>query len=222
MNLAPFIDHTILKNTTTNNDVNKICSEAMEYGFAAVCVPPCFVNNAAALVKGTGVKVATVIGFPFGYHHQQVKITEASKAIADGADELDMVINIAALKSDVWPVLEEEAKAISDLTSSNNSTLKLIIETGILSDEEIIKCCQLYQRYPIQFLKTSTGFGGEGASVHAVQLMRKHLPHHIQIKASGGIRDYAFAKQLIDAGATRLGCSAGIAIVNGEPSTESY
>jgi deoxyribose-phosphate aldolase len=222
MSLARFIDHTILKNTTTAADVDKICKEATEYGFAAVCVPPYFVSDAKKLVEGSTVKVATVIGFPFGYHHYKTKAEEVSIAIGEGADELDVVMNIAAFKSNDLAYIETEAEALSMMTAGANKTVKVILESGILTDEEIIKCCEIYQHYPVQFLKTSTGFGGDGASVHAVELMRKHLPLHIQIKASGGIRTAEFAQQLIDAGATRLGCSAGVAIVKGERGTGSY
>ena len=222
MNLAPFIDHTVLKNTTTINDIDKLCQEAVAYGFAAVCIPPYYVPEAKKRVEASRVKVATVIGFPFGYNDYKTKIKEAKQAVIDGAGELDMVMNIAAFKNNNLAYLEKEIKAMCKLTMECNQTLKVIIESGILSYEEVIACCNFYSQYPVDFLKTSTGFGGEGASVKAVQLMREHLPEHIQIKASGGIRDYAFAKELIDAGATRLGCSASIAILKGEPSHESY
>lgn len=222
MSLAQFIDHTILKNTTTIADVDKICEEAVHYSFAAVCVPPYFVSDARKLLENSAVKVATVIGFPFGYHHYKTKLEETNIAIEEGADELDVVMNIAAFKSNDLAYVETEIGVLSKLTSDKSKTLKVIIESGVLSDEEIVRCCEIYQHYPVQFLKTSTGFGGEGASVHAVQLMRKHLPASIQIKASGGIRTAEFAQQLIDAGATRLGCSAGIAIVKGESGSGNY
>jgi deoxyribose-phosphate aldolase len=222
MLLAPFIDHTILKNLTTVADVDKTCQEAIEWGFAAVCLPPYFVQDAKKILETSPVKVATVIGFPFGYHTYQTKLQEATQAIADGADELDMVMNLAAFKSNDMAYLEAEIDAVSKLTTEKGKTLKVIIETGILSEEEIIKCCELYRHFPIQFLKTSTGYVHKGASVEAVQIMRKHLPEHIQIKASGGIKTYEFAKALIDAGATRLGCSASIAIVTGADSDSSY
>jgi deoxyribose-phosphate aldolase len=131
-------------------------------------------------------------------------------------------MNIAAFRSNDTAYVQAEAEAISALTSAAGKTLKIIIESGILSDEEIIQCCHLYSHFPVQFLKTSTGFAEKSASVHAVQLMRKYLPEHIQIKASGGIKTYGFAKELIDAGATRLGCSASVPIMNGEPPVASY
>lgn len=222
MHLAPFIDHTTLKNVTTIADADRLCNEAMEFGFAAVCLPPYYVQDARKLVAGSGVKVATVIGFPFGYHHYKTKVEEAHLAIADGADELDMVMNLAAFKSNDLAYLETEISEVSALSSQAGKTLKVIIESGVLSDEEIIKCCQLYQHYPVQFLKTSTGFADKGASVEAVRLLRQHLPTHIRIKASGGIKTADFAKALIDAGATRLGCSASVAMVKGESGKDNY
>ena len=222
MQIASFIDHTVLKNTTTIADIDKICNEAIEYGFAAVCVPPYFVQDAKKLLQGTAVKLATVIGFPFGYQESIVKLNEADIAIHHGADEIDMVMNIAAFKSNDLAYVESEVQDISGLTSACQKTLKVIIESGVLSDEEIIKCCELYQHFPVQFLKTSTGYADKGASVEAVKLMRKHLPETIQIKASGGIRTFDFAKELIEAGATRLGCSASVAIVKGESGSGNY
>lgn len=222
MTLAPFIDHTVLKNVTTTADIDRICNEAREYRFAAVCVPPYFVQDAKKLLEGSGVNVATVIGFPFGYHHYNTKLQEARIAIEEGADELDMVMNLSAFKSNDLAYVETEAGALSNLTTAEGKTLKVIIESGILSDEEIIKCCELYRHYPVQFLKTSTGFAESGASVAAVRLMRQHLPEIILIKASGGIRTAAFAKELLEAGATRLGCSASVAIVKGESGLGNY
>jgi deoxyribose-phosphate aldolase len=222
MSLARFIDHTILKNTTTIADIDKICNEALEHHFAAVCVPPYFVQDAKKLLSSANVKVATVVGFPFGYHHYKTKEEEARLAIGEGADELDMVMNLAAFKSNDLAYVETEVDNLSKLTSENAKTLKIIIESGILSNEEIIKCCELYRHFPVQFLKTSTGYAEKGASVEAVKLMRQHLPDTIQIKASGGIRTAEFAQQLVDAGATRLGCSASVAIAKGESGTSKY
>lgn len=222
MNLAAFIDHTVLKNTTTVRDIDTLCNEAIEYGFAAVCVPPYFVQDAVRLVQRSTIKVATVIGFPFGYHHYKTKLHEAQLAVGDGADELDMVMNLAAFKSNDLAYVEAETDAVCKLVTENRKTLKIIIESGILSDEEIIKCCELYRHFPVHFLKTSTGYAEKGATAKAVRLMRTHLPEHIQIKASGGIKTYAFAKELVDAGASRLGCSAGIAIVKDEASDGTY
>jgi len=220
MNLSKYIDHTILKPTTLISDIEKLCIEAKQYQFAAVCVPPNFVKKAKALLEGSTVKVATVIGFPFGYSAVEAKIAEILLAIVDGADELDVVINISAIKNDDWMYLADEINHIMPIIRSKNKVIKIIIESGILTDEEIIKCCEIYGLAGIDYLKTSTGYAEKGATVEAVKLFRQHLPGNIQIKASGGIRDYAFAKQLIDAGATRLGCSASVAIVQGAPAAE--
>lgn len=216
MNIAQFIDHTILKPTTTLEDIRKICAEAIEYKFAAVCVPPPFVRNAKMMLKDSEVKVATVIGFPFGYSVAKAKIFEMQQAIEDGADEIDVVVNLIALKAGQWTYLENEIKFLVEAAHKNGRIIKVIIESGVLSTEEIIKCCEIYSKMGVDFVKTSTGYAEKGASVEAVHIMKAHLPEHIRIKASGGIRDFAFAKELVEAGADRLGCSASIAIVKGE------
>jgi deoxyribose-phosphate aldolase len=213
MPIAHFIDHTVLKPTTVLADIEKVCSEASSYGFAAVCIPPYFVNDARQILGDSTVRIATVIGFPFGYSHYSAKLEETAKALGDGANEIDMVMNLAAFRSNDLAWLETEIKEITDMIAEKNAVLKLIIESGILSSEEIIRCCELYRHYPVHFLKTSTGYAEKGASIEAVRLMREHLPAHIQIKASGGIRDLHFASELIKAGASRLGCSASVEIV---------
>ncbi len=219
MNLNQYIDHTILKPTTLISDIEKLCAEAKQYQFAAVCVPPNFVKQAKNLLKDSAVKVATVIGFPFGYSAVEAKIAEILLAMVDGADELDVVINISAIKNNDWLYLANEINHIMPIIRSKDKIIKIIIESGILTDEEIIKCCEIYGLAGIDYLKTSTGYAEKGATLEAVKLFRQHLPNQVQIKASGGIRDYAFAKQLLDAGATRLGCSAGVAIVQGAPAS---
>jgi deoxyribose-phosphate aldolase len=216
ISLASYIDHTILKPTTTSSDIIKLCNEAREYEFAAVCVPPPLVGVAVEGVKGCAVKVATVIGFPFGYSATAAKLAEVEQAIADGADELDIVINLVDLREGRWAQLEEEMTVLTAKAHAGGKIVKVIIESGILSDEEIIRCCKLYTRVGVDFLKTSTGYAEKGATVEAVQLMRQHLPAAIRIKASGGIRDARFARALIAAGADRLGCSASVAIVKEE------
>jgi len=210
-----YIDHTILKPTCLVADIQKLCTEAKQYDFAAVCVPPNFVKLAKELVEGSAVQVATVIGFPFGYSATEAKIAEMILAMVDGADELDVVANISAIKNGDWMAIADEINHIMPIVRSKGKKIKVIIESGVLTDEEIIKCCDIYGVAGIDYLKTSTGYAEKGASVEAVQLFRKHLPEAVQIKASGGIRDYATAKQMIDAGATRIGCSAGVAIVTG-------
>lgn len=213
MQLNQYIDHTILKPATLIADVEKLCSEAMQYGFAAVCVPPPFVKAAKQLLEGSPVKTATVIGFPFGYSAVEAKIAEIVLAMIDGADEVDMVINLIALKNNDWQYLANEINHVMQVVKSKNKVIKIIIESGLLTDDEIIKCCDLYGAAGIDYLKTSTGYAEKGATPEAVKLMRLHLPAHVQIKASGGIRSYEFAASLIKAGATRIGCSAGVAIV---------
>jgi deoxyribose-phosphate aldolase len=222
MSIAHFIDHTILKPSATLADIEKTCNESIEYGFAAVCIPPYFVKDARQILGDAKTKLATVIGFPFGYSHFEAKLAEAGEAITEGADELDIVMNIAAFKSNDLAYLETEIDQLTRLAKEKKLLVKLIIESGILTNEEIIRCCELYKHFPVDFLKTSTGYAEKGASVEAVQLMRAHLPTSIQIKASGGIRTYEFAKQLIEAGATRLGCSASVAIVKGQEGEGTY
>lgn len=213
MSINQFIDHTVLKPTTLMADVQKLCMEAIDYGFAAVCVPPLFVKNATVILAGSKVKVATVIGFPFGYAAVEAKLAEVVLAIIDGASELDMVINISALKNNDWQFLANEINVILPVIKNKGKVIKVIIESGVLTDDEIIKCCDLYGAAGVDFMKTSTGYAEKGASVHAVALMRKHLADNIQIKASGGIKNYTFAKELIAAGATRIGCSSSVQIV---------
>ena len=215
MPLNKYIDHTILKPTCLVSDIEKLCAEAKQYDFAAVCVPPNFVKLAKEKLADSTVQVATVIGFPFGYSATEAKIAEIILAMVDGADELDVVANIAAIKNGDWSAIADEINHIMPLIRSKNKVVKIIIESGVLTDDEIIKCCDIYGIAGIDYLKTSTGYAEKGASVEAVKLFRKHLPDQVQIKASGGIRDYATAQLMIDAGATRIGCSAGVAIVSG-------
>jgi deoxyribose-phosphate aldolase len=215
MPLNKYIDHTILKPTCLVADIEKLCAEAKQYDFAAVCVPPNFVKLAKEKVAGSTVQVATVIGFPFGYSATEAKIAEIILAMVDGADELDVVANISAIKNGDWTAIADEINHIMPIIRSKNKLVKIIIESGVLTDDEIIKCCDIYGIAGIDYLKTSTGYAEKGASVEAVKLFRKHLPDQVQIKASGGIRDYATAQLMIEAGATRIGCSAGVAIVSG-------
>ncbi len=213
MNIASYIDHTVLKPTTSIADAEKLCNEAVEYGFAAVCIPPPFVKRAKTILDPTHIKVATVIGFPFGYSVTESKIAEIVLAIVDGADELDMVINLVALRMGDWAFLTKEVKLATEVVHNKGKIIKIIIESGILTADEIIQCCSHFGPLGIDFMKTSTGYAEKGATVEAVQLMRKYLPSSVKIKASGGIKNYSFASQLIDAGASRLGCSASVQIV---------
>ena len=213
MNIATYIDHTILKPEATTADIEKLCSEAVTSGFKAVCVPQYYVATAKELLTGSNVMLATVIGFPFGYNGTGAKLEEIRQAIADGADELDMVINIAAVKNGEWDFLNKEIAACVQFIHSQDKVMKLIVESGILTEQELESCCKLVSDNKVDFIKTSTGYASAGASVAAVQTMRRLLPAGISIKASGGIRTFAFAKELVDAGADRIGCSASLQIL---------
>lgn len=213
MNIAQYIDHTLLKPTATWNEIENLCKEAMEHGFAAVCVPPLYVKKSKELLTNSGIKTATVIGFPFGYNAIEAKVAEIVLAIVDGADELDMVINISAIKNNDWNFIANEINTVMPIVKNKNKVIKVIIESGVLTDEEIIKCCDIYGAAGVDYVKTSTGYAEKGASIHAVQLIRTHLSDAVKIKASGGIKSYSFAKELINAGANRLGCSSSIQIV---------
>lgn len=214
--VASYIDHTLLKATCRSADISQLCREAIEFRFAAVCVPPFLVKEAADALKDSLVKTTTVIGFPMGYSSIESKLSEIHTAIRDGADELDTVINLIALKNGDWSYLEKEMQQQVELIHQKGKIIKVIVESGILSKDELIHCCSLYGRLGIDYMKTSTGYAEKGASVSDVQIMRAELPAEVKIKASGGIRHYPFAKELIEAGAERLGCSASIQIVEEE------
>jgi deoxyribose-phosphate aldolase len=218
--LAAYIDHTLLRPDATDEQVMQLCDEARNYSFAAVCVPPCYVQQSVErLGPGTRVKVAPVVGFPLGYTHPKVKFLETHQAIEDGANEIDVVMNISAFKSGKYDAVENELTDLANFCHLKGAELKVIIETALLSSEEIEKACELCVSAGVDFVKTSTGFASGGARVEDIQLMRRVLPSHIRIKASGGIKTFADARALIEAGADRLGCSASIQIVKHEQST---
>ncbi|PKV66700.1 deoxyribose-phosphate aldolase [Pontibacter ramchanderi] len=217
--LATYIDHTILRPDATQEQVLQLCDEARNYNFAAVCVPPCYVQLATErLGPGSLVKVATVVGFPLGYSHSKVKFLETHQAIADGANEIDVVMNVSFFKSGRYSEIQNELSDLANFCHLKEAELKVIIETALLSHDEIAKACEICAAAGVDFVKTSTGFASGGARVEDVQLMRRVLPNHIKIKASGGIKTYADALALIEAGADRLGCSASIQIVKHEQS----
>jgi len=209
--LAPYIDHTALKPDTTYLQIFALCEEAQKYGFASVCVNPSMVPMCADLLRGSGVKICTVIGFPLGANASEVKAFEAAHAIKDGADELDMVIDIGALKDDDIDWVSSDITAVRE--ASVGKILKVIIETALLTDEQKVTACEIAKKCGADFVKTSTGFNGGGATVADIALMRQTVGPDMGIKASGGIRDAATAQALLDAGATRLGCSASVTIV---------
>ena len=213
MNLAARIDHTLLRPDATDAQIAQLCQEAAAHGFVSVCVPPCYVAAAAAQLVDTGVAVCTVIGFPLGYATSSVKFKEAEVAMYDGATELDMVINIAALKSGKAELVQAEILDLADLCHVHQALLKVIIETALLTEEEIVLACQLCVAGEADFVKTSTGFASRGASVADVELMRRSLPDTMRIKAAGGIRTREAALALVAAGADRLGSSNSVALL---------
>ena len=211
---APLIDHTLLKANATQEEIGKLCEEAKKFGFASVCVNPAYVSLCSQLLRGSGVKVCTVIGFPLGATTPTVKALEARDAIANGADEIDMVINIGALKSGNYQLVLDDIKAVREAT--RGKILKVILETAYLSREEKIKACELAKQAGADFVKTSTGFGPSGATVEDVRLMREVVGPAMGVKASGGIRSTEDAQKMVAAGATRIGASASVAIVTGQ------
>ncbi|WP_435354519.1 deoxyribose-phosphate aldolase [Emticicia sp. SJ17W-69] len=222
MNLSKYIDHTLLKPTATEMDFRKLCEEIYQNSFYSACVPPYYVAFVKELLEYSDAKVCTVIGFPLGYQTTKVKIEEAQKALQDGADELDMVMNISAFKSMAYKTVKQEIKLLTDLTHSQNALLKVIIETAYLDNFDIRIACEICEEAGADFVKTSTGFANKGADLEQVKLMREVLPNNIQIKASGGIQTYEQATAFIEAGATRLGTSSGVAIVSGGVGYSGY
>lgn len=220
MRLNKFIDHTILKPETTQEQVEKILSEAKEYDFASVCVNPTWVSLAAESLKDTDVKVCTVIGFPLGANTSAVKAFETKDAIANGADEIDMVINIGALKAGNDALVLDDIKAVVD--ASGDKLVKVIIEACLLTDDEKMRACQLSKEAGADYVKTSTGFSTGGATVADVALMRKTVGPDMGVKASGGARSYEDAIAFIEAGASRIGASSGVAIMNGAQADGDY
>ena len=213
MKINHYIEHTLLKPTVTLQEITALCNESKAYEFPVVCVPPMFIKHSKSILKDSNIKIATVIGFPFGYCAIEAKVAEIVLAIIDGADELDMVINITSLKNNDWQYLANEISTIMPIIISKNKIIKVIIESGILTDDEIIKCCDIYGMSGVDYIKTSTGYAERGASVEAIKLIRAHTEQNIKIKASGGIKTLEFASQLIQAGADRLGCSNSVNIV---------
>src|SRR5437868_5642693 len=207
------IDHTLLRPIGTTNDIRRLCTEALEYGMAAVCIFPSYIPMARDLLRDSRVKIATVIAFPFGVTFTEIKEAEMRSSAARGADEMDFVINISALKSGDDKAVEQEMQYLTEKARTIGVHTKFIIETAYLTDDEKVRACKIANRVKPDFMKTSTGYGPSGASVEDVRLMRSNLLPEIQIKAAGGIRSHAEALQLLRAGASRLGTSAGIKII---------
>ena len=209
--IASMIDHTLLKPEATPAQIEKLCAEAAEYHFASVCVNPVYIPLAARLLKGTGVKVCCVVGFPLGAIAPEQKAAEAASCAAMGAEELDMVIHVGAAKAGDWALVQRDIEGV--VKAAAGHTVKVIIETCLLTDEEKVKACEAAKAAGAHFVKTSTGFTNGGATTHDIALMRKTVGPEMGVKASGGIRDYETAMAMIEAGANRIGASAGIAIV---------
>lgn len=214
--LAKMIDYTLLKPDATKDDVIKLCKEAIKYNFASVCINSGYVSLATKLLKGTTVKVCTVIGFPLGANMPEVKAFEAKNAIKNGAQELDMVINIGALKSGDYELVKQDIKGVVEAGKvSKEAIVKVILETGFLTDKEKVNACKLAKEAGADFVKTSTGFSAGGATVHDVKLMKEAIGKSMRVKASGGIRTFEDAMAMIKAGADRIGTSSGVAIIEG-------
>lgn len=212
--VGAMIDHTLLKPEATETDVRKLCEEARKHVFASVCINPAHVELSARLLAGSPVKVCTVIGFPLGSTTTGTKAFETREAIMKGADEIDMVINVGALKVGNYKLVEDDIRAVKQ--AAGDKLVKVILETALLTDEEKVKACTLCKTAGADFVKTSTGFGPGGATVEDIRLMRKTVGFEMGVKASGGVRDYETAKAMVDAGATRIGASASVKIVSGQ------
>ena len=219
--IARMIDHTLLKPDAVTSEIEALCKEARVYDFASVCVNPCWVKLCAELLKDSEVKVCTVIGFPLGAASPETKAFETKQAIADGAGEVDMVINIGALKDRDTGTVEYDIRAVTD-AAVGKALVKVIIETSLLTDEEKRLACELAVKAGADFVKTSTGFSGGGATVQDIKLMREAVGPDIGVKASGGVRDKESALAMVEAGATRIGASAGVSIVKGLTTDEDY
>jgi deoxyribose-phosphate aldolase len=219
-NLNRFIDHTLLKPEATLTQIENLCKEAKKYNFFSVCINPSYVLQAKKFLIDTDVSVCTVIGFPLGANTTETKVFEATNAILNGADEIDMVINIGAIKSANWQLVEEDIRQVK--IACGDKILKVIFETCLLTDDEIQKAAQVSERAFADFIKTSTGFSTSGANSHVVALMKSSVTPRIGIKASGGVRDIKSALEMIELGATRLGTSSGIAIMENSESNSAY
>jgi deoxyribose-phosphate aldolase len=221
VNVAAMIDHTLLKPDTTRQQIETLCKEAREYKFYSVCVNPTWVSTSKELLVGSGVKVCTVIGFPLGATTSVTKAFEAKNAIEHGAEEVDMVINIGALKDKDDDLVVNDIRAVVE-TAKGKALTKVIIETSLLTNEEKVRACELSVKAGADYVKTSTGFSSGGATAEDISLMRKTVGPNIGLKASGGVRNTEDAKKMIEAGATRIGASSGVAILKGLTATSSY
>jgi deoxyribose-phosphate aldolase len=220
--MAKYIDHTLLKPEATIQEIDKLCAEALANKFASVCVNGSYVKRCAEILAGSGVLVCSVIGFPLGAMSTEAKCYEARTAIEDGACEIDMVLNVGWLKSGADDKVERDIAAVADVCHRHGARLKVILETCLLTDDEKLRACNASKRAGADFVKTSTGFNKGGATAHDIALMRQAVGDVMGVKASGGVRDAKTAKEMIAAGATRIGASASVAIVRGGASTSTY
>ncbi len=218
--LADYIDHTLLKPEARKCDIEKLCAEAIQYSFKAVCVNPDRVAIAKSSLKDAKTLIASVVGFPFGAHFSQIKTRETQLAIEAGATEIDMVLNIGWLKEKLFAQVGTDIREVVKAASSHK--VKVIFETGLLTTDEIVQACKISEDNGAQFVKTSTGFLGRGASLEDVQIMFQNVSEKVEIKASGGVRDIQFACELIAAGATRIGTSSGVQLVQAQVARNSY
>lgn len=212
-NLNQFIDHTLLKPEASKREIELLCKEAIDYDFKSVCINPVHIPLATKLLFGKNPLVCTVIGFPLGANKSEVKVFECKKALEDGAREIDMVLNIGSLIEKDYNLVNDDIEMVLEKTHSAKALLKVIFETSKLTTEEIIKACEICKKLEVDFIKTSTGFGGGGASIEHIKLMREHIGREIGVKASGGVRSKEDAINMISAGATRIGTSSGIKII---------
>ena len=220
MNVAKYIDHTLLKPDSTREQIDKILEEAKKYQFKSVCINPTHVSYASQQLLDTDVLVCTVIGFPLGATTTDVKVFETENAIKNGASEIDMVINIGALKDQRYDEVRKDIEGV--IAAANGKTVKVIIETVLLTDEEKVKACELAEKAGATFVKTSTGFAGGGATPEDVKLMKDTVGNRLEVKASGGVRSLEDFEKMIEAGATRIGASAGAQIIEGLDSNSDY
>lgn len=220
--IAAYIDHTLLKPEASREDILKVCEEAVKYKFASVCTNPVWTALVHNTLKGSGVKTCAVVGFPFGATPTDVKVYEARGANLDGADEVDMVINVAAARAGDRSSLFTDIAAVADAVHAGGALLKVILETHFLTDEQKVLVCEVAAEAGADFVKTSTGFTGGGATVEDIKLMRGAVGSALGVKASGGVRSIEDAKSMLEAGATRIGASSSVAIVNGETTSSGY
>lgn len=219
-NIAGYIDHTLLKPEVTKSQVQKLCVEALKYKFASVCVNPCYISEAKRILEGSEVKVCCVVGFPLGAGSKEAKVSETEDALQKGAQEVDMVLSIGAVKSDDWEYVEKEIEEIAKVVHKDNKILKVILEICLLTKDEIEKACLVAEKAGADFVKTSTGFSYGGAKADDVRLMRKTVKANVGVKASGGISTYSQAIAMIEAGANRIGTSHGVEIAEEEQRME--